>query len=383
MPTPRATSSRKSAAIPYAYTYRDYVIRAFNEDLPYDQFIVQQLAADRLPLGDDKRPLAALGYLTLGRRFLNNTHDIIDDRIDVTMRGFQAMTVGCARCHDHKFDPDPDSEDYYSLYGVFASSTEPKDLPVIGPSDDPAQAAAFERKLKKRQDAVAKFKEEHKAELDAKNRKFRDDLRKLENEVDEVGGRRRRRRRCGRWRWRTCPIRMTPHVFLRGKPDNPGPEVAAPVPRSAVPAPNAQPFKEGSGRLELARAIAASEQSADGPRHGQPHLAAPFRRGARPHAERLRRPRRAADPSGIARLAGGHVHGRGLVDQEDAPADPAVEHLPAGEHRRTAAQKAMDPENRLLSHMNRLRLEFEAAARFAAVRRPAISTRAWAARART
>ena len=57
---------------PYAYTYRDYVIRAFNDDLPYDQFIVQQLAADRLPLGDDKRPLAALGFLTLGRRFLNN-----------------------------------------------------------------------------------------------------------------------------------------------------------------------------------------------------------------------------------------------------------------------------------------------------------------------
>ena len=113
---------------PYSYTYRDYVIRSFNEDLPYDQFIVQQLAADRLPLGDDKRPLAALGYLTLGRRFLNVQADIIDDRIDVTMRGFQALTVGCARCHDHKFDPIP-TRDYYSLYGVFASSAEPKDLP--------------------------------------------------------------------------------------------------------------------------------------------------------------------------------------------------------------------------------------------------------------
>ena len=109
-----------------AYTYRDWVINAFNHDLPYDQFITQQLAADRLPEvqnSDDKRPLAALGFLTIGRRFLNNPPDIIDDRIDVTMRGFEGFTVGCARCHDHKFDPIP-TQDYYSLYAVFNSSQE-------------------------------------------------------------------------------------------------------------------------------------------------------------------------------------------------------------------------------------------------------------------
>ena len=71
---------------PYSYTYRDYVIRSFNEDLPYDQFIVEQLAADRLELGEDKRPLAAMGFLTLGRRFINNIDDITDDRIDVISR---------------------------------------------------------------------------------------------------------------------------------------------------------------------------------------------------------------------------------------------------------------------------------------------------------
>lgn len=110
---------------PNAYTYREWVIRAFNEDLPYDQFVMQQLAADRLPVtqGDDKRALAAMGFLTVGRRFLNNQPDIIDDRIDVTMRGFQGFTVACARCHDHKFDPIP-TQDYYSLYGVFNSSEE-------------------------------------------------------------------------------------------------------------------------------------------------------------------------------------------------------------------------------------------------------------------
>ena len=82
------------------------------------------------PLGEDKRPLAALGFLTLGRRFMNNQHDIIDDRIDVVTRGLMGLTVTCARCHDHKFDPIP-TADYYSLYGVFASSIEPTVPPLF------------------------------------------------------------------------------------------------------------------------------------------------------------------------------------------------------------------------------------------------------------
>ncbi|HSQ54999.1 MAG TPA: DUF1549 and DUF1553 domain-containing protein, partial [Gemmata sp.] len=135
---------------PYAYTYRDYVIRSFNEDKPYDRFITEQLAADRLDLGNDKRPLAAMGFLTLGRRFLNNQQDIIDDRIDVVSRGLMGLTVGCARCHDHKFDPIP-TADYYSLYGVFASSTEPKELPLIGEVKQTPAVMAFEKELEKRE----------------------------------------------------------------------------------------------------------------------------------------------------------------------------------------------------------------------------------------
>src|SRR5207248_5588592 len=118
--------------------------RAFNDDLPYDRFVIEQLAADLLPLGDDKLPLAAMGFLTLGRRFLNNTPDIIDDRIDVTTRGLMGLTVSCARCHDHKFDPIP-QKDYYSLYGVFASSIEPRDLPLIGMPERTASYLAFEK----------------------------------------------------------------------------------------------------------------------------------------------------------------------------------------------------------------------------------------------
>ncbi|NUN97556.1 MAG: DUF1553 domain-containing protein [Candidatus Omnitrophica bacterium] len=117
---------------PFPHTYRDYVIRAFNEDLPYDRFLLEQLAADLLDPGPDKRPLAALGFLTLGRR--GKLDDIIDDRIDVVTRGLLGLTVSCARCHDHKYDPVP-SADYYSLYGVFRSCTEPEELPLLQEPD--------------------------------------------------------------------------------------------------------------------------------------------------------------------------------------------------------------------------------------------------------
>lgn len=124
---------------PFAYTYRDYVIRAFNEDLPYDRFILEQLAADLLDLGDDKRALAAMGFLTVGRQFVGNEFEIIDDRIDVVTRPLLGLTVTCARCHDHKFEP-IGMEDYYGLFGVFASSVEPFESPRIETSpDDPKE----------------------------------------------------------------------------------------------------------------------------------------------------------------------------------------------------------------------------------------------------
>jgi mono/diheme cytochrome c family protein len=149
---------------PYAYTYRDYVVRAFNEDLPYDRFVMEQLAADQMPRGDDPRPLAAMGYLTLGRRFLNNIHDIVDDRIDVTMRGLQGLTVTCARCHDHKFDAIP-TRDYYSLYGVFVNSVEPKDLPLIAMPEQTEAYRAWERELQAREQKLRDVTQQKYGEL--------------------------------------------------------------------------------------------------------------------------------------------------------------------------------------------------------------------------
>jgi cytochrome c553 len=117
---------------PFAWGYRDYVIRSFNENKPYDEFIKEQIAADRLA-GTARNPtnLAALGFLTVGDHYQGMQNDIINDRIDVVTKGFLALTVTCARCHDHKFDPIP-QKDYYSLHGIFASSVEPKLEPVIG-----------------------------------------------------------------------------------------------------------------------------------------------------------------------------------------------------------------------------------------------------------
>ncbi|MDA7916355.1 PSD1 and planctomycete cytochrome C domain-containing protein [Verrucomicrobia bacterium] len=142
---------------PFSYTYRDYVIKAFNDDLPFDRFIVEQLAADKLDLGEDKRPLAGLGFLSLGRRFLGNKYEIIDDRIDVVTRGLQGLTVACARCHDHKYDPVP-TLDYYSLYGIFSSTVEPKDLPLLGIQPAKELHSVFLVELAKREKDMAEFR---------------------------------------------------------------------------------------------------------------------------------------------------------------------------------------------------------------------------------
>lgn len=142
---------------PYSYTYRDYVVQAFNEDKPYNQFVLEQLAADRLGLPENDPRLRALGFLTVGNRFLNRGPDIIDDRIDVVTRGFMGMTVACARCHDHKYDPIP-TADYYSLYGVFDSSYEPELGPIIGKVDESnPEYIKFKEELDKREKAITDY----------------------------------------------------------------------------------------------------------------------------------------------------------------------------------------------------------------------------------
>src|SRR5262249_24906526 len=133
----------------HAWAYRDWVVKSLNEDLPYNRFLLLQIAADQ-SAGDEREHLAAMGFLTLGRRFLGVPHDIIDDRIDVVTRGTMGLTVASARCHDHKYDPIP-TADYYSLYGVFENCIE-RQLPVAT-ATKPDEAFAAE--LKKREEKLA------------------------------------------------------------------------------------------------------------------------------------------------------------------------------------------------------------------------------------
>ena len=114
-----------------AWRYRDYVIQAFNDDIPFDQFIQEQLAGDLLESTDNieltNRRLVATGFLVLGPKVLAEgdqdklAMDIIDEQIDTIGRAFMGMTIGCARCHDHKFDP-ISTEDYYALASIFKST---------------------------------------------------------------------------------------------------------------------------------------------------------------------------------------------------------------------------------------------------------------------
>ncbi len=152
--------SDEESNFPHAWLYRDWVIGAFNDDMPYDQFVQRQLAGDLLLERGlcDRRDLAAMGFLTLGRRFLGVEPEIIDDRIDVATRGLLGLTVSCARCHDHKFDPVP-TADYYALYGMFKSSRE-----ELIPRDPEAVHAHAE--LEKKKAALAAEFEKQAAELE-------------------------------------------------------------------------------------------------------------------------------------------------------------------------------------------------------------------------
>ena len=129
-PTPPATIP--TYPIPQIHRYRDWVIDAFNRDQPYDEFVRDQLAGDlRGGKTDEERNerIIATGYLANARRFGSRVDDYpqhltIEDTIDNLGRSFLGMTLSCARCHDHKFDPIT-NRDYYGLYGIFHSTRYP------------------------------------------------------------------------------------------------------------------------------------------------------------------------------------------------------------------------------------------------------------------
>src|SRR4051812_5255851 len=125
-----STGKERNFTFPEAWRYRNWVIDAVNDDKPYNQFIVEQLAGDLLPARDSVERdahLVATDFLSIGPKGLNEKNkeifrmEVVDDQIDTTSRAVLGLTVACARCHDHKFDPIP-TKDYYALAGIFRST---------------------------------------------------------------------------------------------------------------------------------------------------------------------------------------------------------------------------------------------------------------------
>lgn len=159
----------------YAWRYRDYVIQALNNDIPYDRFLTEQLAGDLLPADSPEeanRLQIATGLLAIGSKSLNGGNlplDIADDQIDIVGRTIMGLTIACARCHDHKYDPIP-TEDYYALAGIFRSTdtlyggstnrpkTEKDKLAVYVKLDDVQAAGADLESLRQKEQELDKKK---------------------------------------------------------------------------------------------------------------------------------------------------------------------------------------------------------------------------------
>ena len=176
--------------VPQMYRYRNWVIDAFNRDLPYDEFIRQQLAGDLLPAKDEadrNAKIIATGYLANSKRF-GSYEDArypwyltYEDTIDNLGRAFLGLTIGCARCHDHKFDPVTQA-DYYALYGFFSSTRYPRpgiELDKVQhdfvPLASPQEVAAFEKERQQKQ-----------TELNAKVRKLEADRKAAEKTLADA-----------------------------------------------------------------------------------------------------------------------------------------------------------------------------------------------------
>ena len=143
--------------LPNAFQYRDWVVRAFNEDMPYDQFVKAQIAGDLMPEAARAKYAGGVGFFSLSPK-----PEFRDERVDAATRGFLGLTVACAQCHDHKFDPIP-TRDYYSLLGVLESTEEGK-FP-LAPADIVAAYDKQKKALDDEKAALNKFLDNQREQL--------------------------------------------------------------------------------------------------------------------------------------------------------------------------------------------------------------------------
>lgn len=280
----------ENVAFGNAWRYRDYVIQAFNRDKPYPEFLIEQLAGDLLPptdnLGVKHERLAALGFLCIGPKVLAEPDkvkmemDIIDEQIESLGRTFLGATFGCARCHDHKFDPIP-TEDYYSLAAILKSTKTMDDFttiakwhePVVALPEDLRLQEAYATQIKDRKAAITNLVAEanrqvlantrsntlpanpeklYPTNLLAKLEQLRAELKKAEADAPELPS--------TMGVTESTNILRTLAVHVRGSHLNLGKPVPRGVPQ-IMTAHGARPEfnDQQSGRLELARWLADPE----------------------------------------------------------------------------------------------------------------------------
>jgi mono/diheme cytochrome c family protein len=315
---------------PQGYRYRDWVVHALNDDMPYDRFVKEQIAADLLADPDRLENLPALGFFALGPVYYGDPKklDQYDDRIDTLSRGLLGLTVACARCHDHKYDP-ISQKDYYGLAGIIAG-TDYTEAAVVPPE-------------------VVEEAKRKQAEKDAKNPK---------NTKNKKG----KRKQNGPPPYPYAhalkegkPVTM--RVHLRGNPQTLGED--APRRFLEILAPDCKPFTKGSGRLELAEAIVNPENPLTARvivnRVWQHHFGHGIVRTASNFGVLGERP---THPELLDHLTSRFIaSGWSLKKLHREIMLSAVYQL-SGAH--SAENHAQDPENRLLWRMNRRRLEVEA-----------------------
>ena len=249
-----------------AWRYRDYVIAAFNSDKPYDRFLTEQLAGDLLPPFENAparhERLIATGFLALGPKVLSEPDakkmemDVIDEQLDTLGRAFMGMTLGCARCHDHKFDP-ISTEDYYGLAGIFRSTRTMDRYArpsrwhenVIGTAAEVTAQSTHEEKVLKIGEAIDAIQDDNTPDARNKLKKLRAELTALEkvapNFITALG--------VGEGKVIDVP------VLFRGDPLQPGKIVPRRFPNvMAGGSPSPLPSDQ-SGRLELARWLTTSD----------------------------------------------------------------------------------------------------------------------------
>ncbi len=255
------------------WMYRDWVVQAFNQNMPYDQFLRLQLAADLIP---ETQPadLAALGFIGLSPTYWKElalapsvieqiVADEWDERIDAVARTFLGLTVSCARCHDHKFDP-ISTQDYYGLAGVFASS-QLDERPLL-PASEVAAVKAVRQQIKDLEAKLKPLKEQKSPEAEAVEKQIADlkaanpnvelpwahVLREASLYVQPDGADRTR------LEYREGEFRNLP-VFRRGNPSNPGEVVPRRFLKVFQPLDESE-FTQGSGRAELAESLLTKSQ---------------------------------------------------------------------------------------------------------------------------